>query len=335
LCTTFSEVSNKNISLLKNLFEANRRRLQALEKPLGAGDEVYKASLPVRASDKAKTLALARINELLKMQDQGNDESIDSSSGNNGILLDTVSTKSKIGEKRKREDEDNNNESSTSSTVKEDNNNESSASSTAMIVYKKKDKNRTKDPNTLSTVSRFKFLLTASNTSLATAINAITDINILKAVIANLAARRRFAYGETARMARGLQQRTAVAIVRTVGSGNLILLPGHKGGWFKTLHTPSRSYMQTISHAKGIDALFGIASRHGVAIIPASEEYTSRECSCCRDCDFHTGERTFTCPNCGLVTHRDAGNSPVNIQIRAIALGNEVYHAMELLMIRK
>jgi transposase len=86
--------------------------------------------------------------------------------------------------------------------------------------------------------------------------------------------------------------------------------------------------MQTIGFAGGIDTLYKTAARYGIKVVACNECYTSRECSCCRDCDFRSKTRTFTCSSCGLISHRDAGNSTVNIFIRALALGLDVNQAL-------
>ena len=86
--------------------------------------------------------------------------------------------------------------------------------------------------------------------------------------------------------------------------------------------------MQTIGLAGGIDRLYKTAARFGINVVACNECYTSRECSNCRDCDFRGSGRTFSCSSCGLITHRDAGNSVVNILIRALALGYDVDQAL-------
>ena len=154
--------------------------------------------------------------------------------------------------------------------------------------------------------------------------------DVLKAVAIVQAAARRKAYAKTARQSKGAMQRMAVHVCRLTGPGNTILLPPvNFQAWFKGLTGGATTgYMQTVGLARGIDILFQTARRFGIRIVAVSEPYTSRECSHCRDCDFRSGGRTFTCHMCGMITHRDAANSAVNIMIRAIALGHDVEQAL-------
>lgn len=154
--------------------------------------------------------------------------------------------------------------------------------------------------------------------------------DVLKAVAIVQAAARRKAYVKTARQSKGAMQRMAVHVCRLTGPGNTILLPPvNFQSWFKGLTGgETTGYMQTVGLARGIDILFQTARRFGIRIVASSEPYTSRECSNCRDVDFRSGGRTFTCHMCGLITHRDAANSAVNIMIRAIALGHDVAQAL-------
>jgi hypothetical protein len=131
-------------------------------------------------------------------------------------------------------------------------------------------------------------------------------------------------------MANNLFKRTAVYICRLTGPGNTIVLPPvNFASWFKGLSGGTTTgYMQTLGFAGGLDTLYKTAARYGINIVASNECYTSRECSCCRDCDFRTSSRTFSCSSCGLVTHRDAANSTVNILLRALALGHDVNQAL-------
>jgi hypothetical protein len=179
-------------------------------------------------------------------------------------------------------------------------------------------------------IPKLKELKIASKSAVAASIAAVTNPLVLKAAAAALAAMRRKTYRKTVRMSDGLFKRTAVYMSRITGCGNTILLPPVTfSNWFGGLSGGTTTgYMQTIGLARGIDTIYKVASRYGINVVACNEMYTSRECSCCRDCDYHTATRTYTCTNCGLVTHRDAGNSTVNILIRAVAFGHDVNQAL-------
>ncbi len=181
-----------------------------------------------------------------------------------------------------------------------------------------------------STLDEFKILKIASEAAVKAAIAAERNPAVLKAAAIVLAAKRRTAYRETTRKANSLFKRTSTYICRLVGPGNTIILPPvNYQDWFKGLKGgTTTSYMQTIGLAGGIDTLYKTAARFGINVVACNECYTSRECSNCRDCDFRGSGRTFTCSSCGLITHRDAGNSVVNIIIRALALGYDVDQAL-------
>jgi hypothetical protein len=131
-------------------------------------------------------------------------------------------------------------------------------------------------------------------------------------------------------MANNMWKRTAVHICRITGPGNTIIIPPvNFGSWFKGLSGGTTTgYMQTIGFAGGIDTLYKTAARYGIKVVACNECYTSRKCSCCRDCEFRSKTRTFTCSSCGLISQWDAGNSTVNILIRALALGHDVNQAL-------
>jgi len=181
-----------------------------------------------------------------------------------------------------------------------------------------------------STLDEFKILKIASEAAVKAAIAAERNPAVLKAAAILLAAKRRTAYRETTRKANSLFKRTSTYVCRLVGPGNTIILPPvNFANWFQGLSGGSTtSYMQTIGLAGGIDRLYKTAARFGINVVACNECYTSRECSNCRDCDFRGSGRTFTCSSCGLITHRDAGNSVVNIVIRALALGYDVDQAL-------
>jgi len=207
---------------------------------------------------------------------------------------------------------------------------------TAIIAEKNTKRKRETSSSLLSDrkpkliIAEFKTLKNASKTAVEATIAAEKNPAILEAAAIVLAAKRRNAYRKTVRMSKGMFQRTATYICRLTGVGNTIILPPvNYQDWFKGLKGGTKtSYMQTISFARGIDTLYKTAARFGTNMVACNECYTSRECSNCRDCAFRGSGRTFTCSSCGFVTHRDAGNSVVNILIRALALGHDVNQAL-------
>ena len=86
-------------------------------------------------------------------------------------------------------------------------------------------------------------------------------------------------------------------------------------GWFS-------AYFRHISHtAQLLNFTMALCARTGKVFLPANEQYTSGECSCCGmwNCDLGNS-RVFRCPSCGLETLRDALNATVNLNERHWAL---------------
>jgi hypothetical protein len=118
----------------------------------------------------------------------------------------------------------------------------------------------------------------------------------------------------------------AVAVCRAVGFGGTVILPPvNFSEWKRNMRgTTTGAYMHLTAPGRAYLILAEKLRVYGITLVGPSEPYTSRTCCACMKVKpTGVSGRTFKCSECLYETHRDAGNAPINIFLRALCIGLE------------